>query len=157
MFQDAKSSQPSLIKIIWPFGSNEPNKNLTMFTQPLSAISYSLEGLSLSAEASLVSLKNLEEQLNTIYGIVMKEISSINVANAELLGAPWTRLGGNRAKISHFTSNLHFLKDLENYRSNVLACVVVAKLFFVHLKKTAYQHLKASPRILNTCVNIPLR
>lgn len=116
------------MKIIWPFSSNDPNKELlaATFTQSLSVLSNSLERLILSAEASLVSLNNLEEQLNTIYGIVSREDSSLSVAQAELLATLWTRLGGNRAKVSRYSNNLHLLKELGNYRAQALARVVAA-------------------------------
>lgn len=116
------------MKYIWPFGSNASSKELlaSTFSQSLSVLSASLERLILSAEASLSSLDRLEEHLSTIHGIVSREDGTISVENAELLAALWTRLGGNRAKVSRFSSNLKLLKELGGYRSQALARVVAA-------------------------------
>ncbi|EJD06844.1 uncharacterized protein FOMMEDRAFT_76006 [Fomitiporia mediterranea MF3/22] len=122
------TEKSSLMKYIWPFNSNTSNKELlaSTFSQSLSVLSSSLERLILSAEASLDSLNKLEEQLNTIHGIVSREDNTLSVENAELLAALWTRLGGNRAKVVRFASNLQLLKELGGYRAQALARVVAA-------------------------------
>ena len=122
------SQQSSLIKYIWPFGSNGSSKEIlaSTFSQSLSVLSSSLERLILSAESSLHSLNKLEEQLGTIHGIVAREDSTLSVENAELLADLWTRLGGNRAKVARFSSNLQLLKELGGYRAQALARVVAA-------------------------------
>ncbi|OCB90077.1 hypothetical protein A7U60_g2741 [Sanghuangporus baumii] len=126
--EGGKTEPSSLMKYIWPFGSNGSSKELlaSTFSQSLSVLSASLERLILSAEASLDSLNKLEEQLGTIHGIVAREDNTLSVENAELLAALWTRLGGNRAKVVRFASNLQLLKELSGYRAQALARVVAA-------------------------------
>ncbi|KAL5486109.1 hypothetical protein ACEPAI_7153 [Sanghuangporus weigelae] len=126
--EGGKAESSSVMKYIWPFGSNGSSKELlaSTFSQSLSVLSASLERLILSAEASLDSLNKLEEQLGTIHGIVAREDNTLSVENAELLAALWTRLGGNRAKVVRFASNLQLLKELSGYRAQALARVVAA-------------------------------
>lgn len=127
---NTRNKQFSIVKYVWPFGSpaTEADKNVlaTTFVQSLSVLSSSLERLILHAEASIMQLDRLEEQLGTIHGIIAREDVTLSAAHEELLAMLWTRLGGNRAQLSRFRGNLQLLQGLSDYRKQALAHVVGA-------------------------------
>lgn len=128
--ESGESEKRSFMDIVWPFSaSSKPTSQEILagtFAQSLSVLSDSLAKLIVMAEASLHELDKLEARLGTIHSVIAREDSSITAQRSELLAELWTRLGGNRAQMRSFGSNLQLLRELGNYRTRALAHVVAA-------------------------------
>ncbi|KAJ8502369.1 hypothetical protein ONZ45_g11828 [Pleurotus djamor] len=92
----------------------------------MEVLSVHLRRLILEAETAHNHLEKLEERLNTLHEVIVREDSSISLARVELLADLWTKLGRNRNKIIHHDANLALLKDLGSYRSRALMVVTLA-------------------------------
>ena len=130
---EAAQSNPkgsaSLVNFIWPFRSLTTSSETLLtstFEQSLSVLSGNLGRMIISAESSLYDLDKLEEALNTIHSILVREDVSISSQKSEVLADLWTFLGRNRDKLRQFENNLNLLKALSIYRTRALAQVVAA-------------------------------
>ncbi|KAI0040346.1 hypothetical protein FA95DRAFT_1502994 [Auriscalpium vulgare] len=96
------------------------------FTNAMGTLSANMQRLILDAEASILDLTMLEQQLANLQDIVAREDSSLSSAQSELLANLWTRLGGNRKVLHGFAENRALLWNLGSYRTRALAHVVGA-------------------------------
>lgn len=96
------------------------------FASAMDTFSTAIQRLILEAEKSLYNLDILEEDLSAIHEAVLREDISITAQKSELLGALWTKLGGNRRTLMDYERRLSLLKDLSNYRKYAHAHVVAA-------------------------------
>lgn len=131
-----KAKSSGLVKYLWPFGgvSQRTESVDFLFEQSFSVLSVELERLILTAEKSQTSIYGLEEKLGTVHDILARENFAISAANDELLAELWTRLGGNRAQVARFATNLQLLKELGHYREAALSKVVAALQVRVYKK-----------------------
>ncbi|KAG2138180.1 hypothetical protein BD769DRAFT_1626626 [Suillus cothurnatus] len=77
-----------------------------------------------AAENSLHNLNILEEDLSAVHEAVICKDISITAQKSELLGALWTKVGGNQCALMDYERCLSLLKDLGNYQRYAHAHVV---------------------------------
>jgi len=84
--------------------------------------------LIVEAEADLILLDRLEVMLDTIHSIVTKDDADIQVKRDEVLADLWTKLGGNRAKLSVFAAHRTLLGNVSRFRKTALMRVSATML-----------------------------
>ena len=70
------------------------------------------------AMALLLTLRYLEDQLDNIYGISVRDNNEAQYSRDQVLSQLWTMLGGNRTKLSKFDTELKLLQKVNTYRQN---------------------------------------
>ncbi|MCJ1394342.1 hypothetical protein MMC18_007220 [Xylographa bjoerkii] len=70
------------------------------------------------AQKLLLTLKYLEDQLDNIYGISIRDNTEAQYSKDQVLSQLWTMLGGNRTKLSKFDTELKLLQKVNMYRQN---------------------------------------
>ncbi|MCJ1403847.1 hypothetical protein MMC11_007070 [Xylographa trunciseda] len=68
------------------------------------------------AQKLLMNLKYLEDQLDNIYGISIRDNNEAQYSKDQVLSQLWTMLGGNRTKLSKFDQELKLLQKVNMYR-----------------------------------------
>ncbi|KAJ6510495.1 hypothetical protein C8R45DRAFT_964284 [Mycena sanguinolenta] len=118
---------PSILSQLVPWTS-KPKTNLVLstFEDSMNYLTFAIQGLVLEFELNLQNLNKLEEQLSVLHELVSREDSSISSAKSDLLGALWTKVGGNRRKLRGYEHHLQLLKGLTEYRKQALVHVVSA-------------------------------
>lgn len=96
------------------------------FTSAMDTFSVAIERLILEAEVSLHNLDTLEEDLSAVREAVTREDLYVAAEKTELLGALWTKLGGNKHELRNYERRLSLLKDLGDYRKQAQAHVLAA-------------------------------
>ncbi|KAG1794754.1 hypothetical protein EV424DRAFT_1449364 [Suillus variegatus] len=128
--QEAEKNAPppySLTALIpFHFGPTTQEVIVDAFTSAMDTFSIAIQRLILEAEISLHNLDVLEEDLSVVREVVMREDIDVTTEQSELLGALWTKLGGNRRALRDNDRRLGLLKDLGDYRRQAQAHVVAA-------------------------------
>ncbi|KAG2060918.1 hypothetical protein BDR06DRAFT_1002133 [Suillus hirtellus] len=128
--QEAEKNAPppySLTALIpFHFGPTTQEVIVDAFTSAMDTFSIVIQRLILEAEISLHNLDVLEEDLSVVREVVMREDIDVTTEQSELLGALWTKLGGNRRALRDNDRRLGLLKDLGDYRRQAQAHVVAA-------------------------------
>ena len=75
------------------------------------------------AQALLLVLQNLEDRLDVIHGIAVRDDLHAQSSRAEVLSQLWTKIGGNRTKLGKFNSQLSLLVQVNTYRKSAIAHV----------------------------------
>lgn len=75
------------------------------------------------AQALLRVLQNLEDRLDVIHGIAVRDNIHAQGSRAEVLSQLWTKVGGNRNKLGRFNSQLRLLGQVNTYRQSAIAHV----------------------------------
>ena len=75
------------------------------------------------AQALLLILQNLEDRLDVIHGIAVRDDIHAQSSKAEVLSQIWTMVGGNRGKLGKFDSELRLLRQVDSYRRSAIAHV----------------------------------
>ncbi|MCJ1383552.1 hypothetical protein MMC17_006666 [Xylographa soralifera] len=70
------------------------------------------------AMALQLTLNYLEDQLDSIYGISVRDNNEAQYSKDQVLSQLWTMLGGNRTKLSKFDTELKLLQKVNTYRQN---------------------------------------
>ncbi|PNS21222.1 hypothetical protein CAC42_1001 [Sphaceloma murrayae] len=91
-----------------------------------SAVEDQIQALIIEAQALLAVLQNLDDRLDLIASIAMRDGIKVRDNNDELWALLWTKLGGNRASVSRIHRQLAVLKEVGAYR----------KLAFAHVSGT---------------------
>ncbi|OAP64987.1 hypothetical protein AYL99_00959 [Fonsecaea erecta] len=79
-------------------------------------VSEEIERLIEEAQALLLVLQNLEDRLDVIHAIAMRDNIDAQAGKDEILSHLWTLLGGNRAKLGKFNNQLTLLRQVGQYR-----------------------------------------
>ena len=127
--EGAAQTQPNtLMRIIWPFGTEPPTQAaaLEAFHKSMEVHASEMRRLILEVEASSANLDALDEHLVTLHELCTRENLSMSSARDELLSDLWTILGGNRQRVRSFNANLELLRDLGEYRRRAAAHVAAA-------------------------------
>jgi hypothetical protein len=130
IIQDAENNHPppqSLMALAsFRTGLSTQEVIVDAFATAMDAFSISIERLILEAEISLHNLDVLEEDLSALRDAVVREDVSITAEKTELLGAMWTKLGGNKRPLRDYESRLNLLRGLSYFRKQAHAHVVAA-------------------------------
>ena len=112
-------------KILAPFQPVAFNEDMLLdqYLQHTRAVEDEVERLVEEAQALLFLLQNLEDRLEVIHGIAIRDDIHVRGSKDEVLGHLWTMLGGNRGKLGKFESQLKLLSQVNAYRQNAIAHV----------------------------------
>lgn len=127
---DAHSSRgliPAFIndKLLAPFQPvRQPTAEAALLDQYIShtrIVEEEINRLIDEAQALLLVLTNLEDRLEIIHAISMREGMSIKGSRDEVLSQLWTLLGGNRGALGKYNSQLNLLRQVGEYRKTAWA------------------------------------
>lgn len=76
------------------------------------------------AQALLLVLRNLEDRLDVIHGVVVQDNEHFRVEKDAVLSELWTLVGGNRGKLSKMERQLNLLQHVGEYRQTAYVHVV---------------------------------
>ena len=96
---------------------------LDQYIQHTRVVEEEINRLVMEAQALLLVLQNLEDRLDVIHGIAVRDNIHAQGSRAEVLSQLWTMLGGNRSKVGKFDSQLRLLGQVNIYRQNAIAHV----------------------------------
>ena len=96
---------------------------LDQYIQHTRVVEEEINRLVIEAQALLLVLQNLEDRLDVIHGIAVRDNLHAQGGRAEVLSQLWTTLGGNRSKLGKFDSQLRLLGQVNTYRQNAIAHV----------------------------------
>ncbi|KAL2039223.1 hypothetical protein N7G274_007891 [Stereocaulon virgatum] len=96
---------------------------LDQYIQHTRVVEDEISRLVTEAQAVLMVLNNLEDRLDVIHGIAVRDNLHAQGSKDEVLSQLWTMLGGNRNKLGKFDSQLRLLSQLNTYRQNAIAHV----------------------------------
>lgn len=96
---------------------------LDQYIQHTRIVEEEINRLVMEAQALLLVLQNLEDRLDVIHGIAVRDNLHAQGSRAEVLSQLWTMLGGNRSKLGKFDSQLRLLGQVNTYRQNAIAHV----------------------------------
>ena len=96
---------------------------LDQYIQHTRVVEDEISRLVMEAQAVLMVLNNLEDRLDVIHGIAVRDNLHAQGSKDEVLSQLWTMLGGNRNKLGKFDSQLRLLNQVNTYRQNAIAHV----------------------------------
>ncbi|RMZ76492.1 hypothetical protein DV738_g4950, partial [Chaetothyriales sp. CBS 135597] len=108
-FQPLTSSSTTL-------GSFSHTRLLETYIAHTRIISDQLSSLITQASALLLTLQSLEDRLDLIHAIALQSQHNTQLSRADTLSHLWTMLGGNRADLARYESQLHLLQQVGEYR-----------------------------------------
>ncbi|KAL6713863.1 hypothetical protein ACLMJK_008357 [Lecanora helva] len=112
-------------KLLAPFQSLKFTEAalLDQYLQHTRVVEDEINRLVTEAQALLLVLQNLEDRLDVIHGIAIRDDLHAQGGKNEVLSQLWTMLGGNRSKLGKFDSQLRLLGQVNTYRQNAIAHV----------------------------------
>ena len=112
-------------KILAPFQPLKFTQNtlLDQYIEHTRIVSDEIETLIAEAQALLYVLQNLEDRLDVIHGIALRDNIHAQGQKDEILSQLWTLLGGNRAALGKYNSQLKILRQVGAYRKTAWAHV----------------------------------
>lgn len=112
-------------KILAPFQPVKFTEDalLDQYLQHTRVVEEEINRLVIEAQALLLLLQNLEDRLDVIHGIAVRDDLHAQGGRNEILSQLWTMLGGNRSKLGKFDSQLRLLDQVNTYRQNAIAHV----------------------------------
>ena len=128
------------------------------YIQHTRAVEIEIHRLIEEAQALLLVLNNLEDRLDVIHGICVQDDQKAQYSKEEILSQLWTKLGGNRAKIGKFDSELRLLRDVNSYRESAFGYVAgtILKLQEMEIELEAMRQRVGDVELLRDKANIPL-
>ena len=75
------------------------------------------------AQALLQVLQNLEDRLDIIHGIAIRDRDTAQLSRDDVLSQLWTKLGGNAKALGKLESKIHLLGQVNLYRQSAFAHV----------------------------------
>lgn len=106
-----------------------------------------IEELISKAQALLAILTNLDERLDTINDLAVRDDTTITKRQDDLLSHLWTKLGGNSASVKSGNRHLNLLRNVYSYRRRALKHVTETLL--------KLQEIQAELENLHTSVSSP--
>ena len=96
---------------------------LDQYVQHTRVVEEEIHRLIAEAQALLGVLQNLEDRLDVIHGIAVRDDLHAQGSRAEVLSQLWTKVGGNREKLGKYNSQLRLLGHVNTYRQSAIAHV----------------------------------
>ena len=110
------------------------------------------------AQALLLILQNLEDRLDVIHGITVRDDVEVQTSRAEVLSQLWTALGGNREELGKYNSQLQLLSQINTYRQSAFAHVsgTIIKLQEIGAELEELRERVGSVELLRGMKRVPL-
>ncbi|KAF2868745.1 hypothetical protein BDV95DRAFT_549091 [Massariosphaeria phaeospora] len=150
-----------LSRLLGTFITTAPTLQERIFDQYILHVGKNKEdiaGLIQAAEALLQLLNHLEERLDLIADIAIRDDHSITKNREELLSLLWTKLGGNSATRKGFDKSLTLLKQVSMYRKEAIKHVgeTLLKLQEISAGLETLRDGVAAPEVLGYREEVPL-
>ena len=148
-------------KLIGPFQPLKFTEEalLDQYIQHTRTVEGEIHRLIEEAQALLLVLQNLEDRLDVIHGISIRDNKQAQYSKDEVLSQLWTMLGGNRSKLGKFDSELTLLQQVNTYRQNAFGYVAgtILKLQAMETELEGLRERVGSAELLRDKADIPLR
>lgn len=160
--QSSRGMIPSFIqdKILAPFAPVRFTEShlLDQYIQHTRIVSEEIERLIEEAQALLLVLQNLEDRLDIIHSVSMRDNIAAQAGKDEILTHLWTLLGGNRAKLGKYNNQLTLLRQVGQYRKVAWAHVsgTILKLQAMGAELEELRARVSSAEVLKDHKEIPL-
>jgi len=134
------------------------SKLLDQYIQHTRIVSDEIEVLITEAQALLLVLQNLEDRLDVIHSISLRDDIAAQGSKDEVLGQLWTLLGGNRAALGKYNNQLKLLRQVGDYRKVAWAHVsgTILKLQAMGAELEELRTRVGSAEVLRDHKEIPL-
>ncbi|KAI4147263.1 MAG: hypothetical protein L6R39_003176 [Caloplaca ligustica] len=96
---------------------------LQQYTEHTRAVENEINRLIDEAQALLTVLRNLDDRLDVIHGVAVRDNLHAQGSKDEVISHLWTMLGGNRKALGKFDSQLKLLNQVNGYRQTAIAHV----------------------------------
>ncbi|KAL8760838.1 MAG: hypothetical protein Q9184_002997 [Pyrenodesmia sp. 2 TL-2023] len=96
---------------------------LHQYTEHTRAVENEINRLIDEAQALLSVLHNLDDRLDVIHGVAVRDNLHTQGSREEVMSHLWTMLGGNRKALGKFESQMRLLKQVNTYRQTAIAHV----------------------------------
>jgi hypothetical protein len=96
---------------------------LDQYLSYTATISNEIHRLIAEAQALLIVLQSLEDRLDTIHGIAVRDSIATQASKNEVLATLWAALGGRRGDLRRYDTELELLKQVSKYRELAFAHV----------------------------------
>lgn len=147
-------------KILAPFRSQKftEAKILDQYVKHTAIVEEEIHKLIGEAQAILMILTNLEDRLEVIHSIVLRDKDHVDVKKDEILAELWTILGGNRGKLSKMNNQLDLLHQVTTYRTTayVHVSLTIVKLQEISSGLEDLRERVGAPGVLRDRHDIPL-
>ena len=88
---------------------------LDQYIKHSDAVQYEISDLLSEAQAVFVLLRSLEQTMDSIHGIAVRDAQYAETSRDDILGLLWTKLGGNSQQVNKFDRDLKILKQISKY------------------------------------------
>ncbi|EKD18531.1 hypothetical protein MBM_03524 [Drepanopeziza brunnea f. sp. 'multigermtubi' MB_m1] len=131
---------------------------LDQYVQHTRIVEEEINNLIAEAQAVLMVLTNLEDRLDVIHGIAIRDNVHTKALKEEILSELWTMVGGNRGKINKMDRKLDLLKQVGIYRKTAYAHVsgTIIRLQAMGAGLEDLRERVGSPELLRDRIDIPL-
>lgn len=131
---------------------------LDQYIQHTRVVEEELHRLISEAQALLSVLNNLDDRLEVIHGISVRDGMHTSALKEEVLSGLWAMLGGNRSKLKSMDRQLSLLQQVGIYRKNAMAHVsgTILKLQAIGANLEDLRERVGAPELLRDRVTIPL-
>ena len=147
-------------KLLAPFQPLQftESRLLDQYIKHTRVISEEIEQLLVEAQALLMVLQNLEDRLDVIHGIAMRDNIHAQGSKDEILSQLWTLLGGNRGALGKYNNQLRLLKEVGNQRKVAWAHVsgTILKLQAMGAELEELRERVGSAELLRDRADLPL-
>jgi hypothetical protein len=118
-----------------------------------------IERLIQRSHALLALLNNLENRLDVIADIAIRDDLIVSRDRDELLSQIWTKLGGNRSSKKAYANSLGLLRQVQDYRKSAVQHVsaTLLKLQEIAAELENLREGVAAPEVVGYGGNVPLR
>jgi len=141
----AKIPPPFLARVLlFPIYTHNPTKvaMVETFLLSMDTVDRHMSRLRKEAETSMEHLVHLEEHLSVLHEMISQENRDLTTTQEDVLAELWTWLGGNRNELRAMDLNLGLLKNVDKYRQQALAHVVIT-LQTLHALDADMEELRA--------------
>lgn len=131
---------------------------LDQYIQHTRVVEEELYKLISEAQALLSVLNNLDDRLEVIHGITIRDGIHTAALKEEILSGLWAMLGGNRGKVKNMDRQLNLLQQVGIYRKNAMAHVsgTILKLQAIGANLEDLRERVGGPELLRDRADIPL-
>lgn len=131
---------------------------LDQYIKHTRVVSDEIDSLIAEAQALLQVLQNLEDRLEVMHSIALRDNIHAQGSKDEILSQLWTVLGGNRAALGKYNNQLKLLKQVGEYRKVAWAHVsgTILKLQAMGAELEELRTRVSSAEVLRDHTEIPL-
>ena len=147
-------------KLFWPFQPLKLTENalLDQYIKHTNIVEEEIARLIEEAQALLMVLQNLDDRLDVINGIAVRDGMQAKGSKDEILTHLFTMIGGNRKALGKYDAQLDLLQRVHQYRRSAVAHVsgTMIKLQIMGSELEELRERVGSARLLRDRTDIPL-